>query len=96
MEQGLLADYRVLILTVEEESISRSFQHLLSSDGELNLPDVAKFVGCLSGLAKLPSRTGKSGFTGADPPMRRAVAFWSVFSSRSVLIRPMGLWWSFP
>jgi predicted helicase len=80
VEQGLLADYRVLILTVEEESISRSFQQLLSSEGELNLPDVAKFVGCLSGLAKLPSRTGKSGFTGREPSMQRAVAFWSRIS----------------
>ncbi len=80
VEQGLLADYRVLILTVEEESISRSFQQLLSSDGELNLPDVAKFVGCLSGLAKLRSRSGKSGFTGSEPPMQRAVAFWSRIS----------------
>ncbi len=77
VEHGLLADYRVLILTVEEESVSRPFQHLLSSDGELNLPDVAKFVGCLSGLAKLPSRTGRSGFKGSEPPMQRAVAFWS-------------------
>ena len=55
---GLLADYRVLILTVDESAISRSFQNLLSSNGELNLPDVAKFIGCLSGLAKLPSASG--------------------------------------
>jgi predicted helicase len=49
---GLLADYRVLIMTVGEEAISESFQELLSSDGDLNLPDVAKIVGCLAGLGK--------------------------------------------
>lgn len=76
VEQGLLADYRVLILTVAEEAVSESFQGLLSSDGALSLPDVARFVGCLSGLAKLPGAAG-SGFTGGEPPMRRAVAFWS-------------------
>ena len=77
VELGLLADYKVLILTVEEEAISRSFQTLLSENGELNLPDVAKFIGCLSGLAKLPSASGRGGFTGEEPPMQRAVAFWS-------------------
>jgi predicted helicase len=76
VEQGLLADYRVLILTVAEEAVSESFQGLLSSDGALSLPDVARFVGCLSGLAKLPGAAG-SGFTGDEPPMQRAVAFWS-------------------
>jgi predicted helicase len=76
VEQGLLADYRVLILTVAEEAVSESFQGLLSSDGALSLPDVARFVGCLSGLAKLPGAAG-SGFTGGEPPMQRAVAFWS-------------------
>lgn len=33
VERGLLADYRVLILTVAEEAVSESFQGLLSSDG---------------------------------------------------------------
>jgi predicted helicase len=76
VEQGLLADYRVLILTVAEEAVSESFQGLLSSDGALSLPDVARFVGCLSGLAKLPGAAG-AGFTGGERPMQRAVAFWS-------------------
>jgi predicted helicase len=77
IELGLLADYKVLILTVEEKAISKSFQTLLSSNGELNLPDVAKFVGCLSGLAKQPGKSGSSGFTDDELPMQRAVAFWS-------------------
>lgn len=76
VDAGLLADYRVLILSVEEDAISRSFQDLLSENGELDLPDVAKFIGCLSGLAKLPGSSG-GGFTGEEPPMQRAVAFWS-------------------
>lgn len=73
---GLLADYKVLILTVEEDAISESFQALLSQNGELNLPDVAKFIGCLTGLAKLPSRS-PGGFAPGESPMKRAVAFWS-------------------
>jgi predicted helicase len=76
VERGLLADYRVLILTVDESAVSESFQDLLSTNGELSLPDVARFVGCLSGLAKLPGAAG-TGFTGEEPAMQRAVAFWS-------------------
>lgn len=76
VEQGLLADYRVLILTVDESAVSESFQDLLSTNGELSLPDVARFVGCLSALAKLPGAAG-AGFTGDEPVMHRAVAFWS-------------------
>lgn len=76
VEQGLLADYRVLILVVDESAVSESFQDLLSTNGELSLPDVARFVGCLSGLAKLPGAAG-AGFTGDEPAMKRAVAFWS-------------------
>jgi predicted helicase len=77
VEQGLLADYRVLILAVNETAISNSFQQLLSEgDGVLSLPDVARFVGCLSALAKLPSQGG-AGFRPGEVPMQRAVAFWS-------------------
>lgn len=77
VEQGLLADYRVLILAVNETAISNSFQQLLSEgDGVLSLPDVARFVGCLSALAKLPGQGG-AGFTPGETPMKRAVAFWS-------------------
>jgi predicted helicase len=76
VERGLLADYRVLILTVDELAVSESFQDLLSTNGELSLPDVARFVGCLSALAKLRGAAG-AGFSGDEPPMQRAVAFWS-------------------
>lgn len=76
VEKGLLADYRVLILAVDEAAVNRSFQELLSTDGELSLPDVARFVGCLRALDKLPGARGE-GFAPGQPPMRRAVAFWS-------------------
>lgn len=78
VEMGILADYRVLILTVSEDGVSTGFQQLLSSNGELNLPDVAKFIGCLSGLGKLPNvGANTTSFRTGEPPMQRAVAFWS-------------------
>ena len=49
----LLTDYKVLVLTVDEESVARTFQQQLSDDdNELNLDDAAKIVGCWNGLAK--------------------------------------------
>ena len=70
---GLLSDYRVLVLAVDETAIARTFQVQLSHDGELRLDDAAKIVGCWNGLAK---RGGaEHSFTEDTAPMRRAVAF---------------------
>jgi len=53
VERNLLADYRVLVLAVDQEFVSRAFQHQLAdSNHELTLDDAAKIVGCLNGLAK--------------------------------------------
>ncbi|MGQ0467741.1 MAG: restriction endonuclease [Sporichthyaceae bacterium] len=72
VERGLLADYRVLILAVDEKAVSESFQGLLSEHGSLSLPDVAKFVGCLSGLAKIPGVGGLA----SRPARYRCAAQW--------------------
>lgn len=74
VEKNLLSDYRVLVLAVDEEYVSRAFQRQLSdTNHELNLDDAARIVGCLNGLSK----RGVSEQTFAvDPkPMQRAVAF---------------------
>ncbi|WP_218835535.1 DEAD/DEAH box helicase [Streptomyces sp. SA15] len=77
VEQGLLTDYRVLILTVDQDVVAKSYQKGLAAGGpELNLDDAAKIIGCWNGLAK---RTGTFGdgthFEPGEEPMRRAVAF---------------------
>jgi predicted helicase len=74
VEADLLTDYKVLVLTVDEEAVARTFQQQLSdANHELDLDDAAKIVGCWNGLAK----RGKAEHDfAADPePMRRAVAF---------------------
>jgi predicted helicase len=74
VELELLTDYKVLVLTVDEESVARTFQQMLSNDGnELKLDDAAKIVGCWNGLAK----RGKleHSFEPDTAPMRRAIAF---------------------
>ncbi len=75
--RGLLTDYKVLVLTVDEKYIAGPLQRQLAGDNhELNLDDATKIVGCWNGLAK---RTGETvdgtGFGTDMRPMQRAVAF---------------------
>lgn len=72
--QDLLTDYKVLVLAVDEKSVSRTFQLQLADDGnELRLDDAAKIVGCWNGLAKRGDL--EHSFESDPAPMRRAVAF---------------------
>ena len=76
VSQGLLVDYKVIVLAIEEAHINRRLQDLLA-DGhnELKVDDAAKIVGCWKALSKY----GLSGEEGAlYEPMRRAVAFCQV------------------
>ena len=74
---GLLADYKVIVLAVDEGYVSRSLQHLLTDrSSELTLDDSVKIVGCLNGLSKRTVFAGEENYFANDPaPMRRAVAF---------------------
>ncbi|MDF5751685.1 type ISP restriction/modification enzyme [Spongiactinospora sp. TRM90649] len=77
VERGLLTDYKVLILTIDEGVVAKTLQDGLAGGGsELNLGDAAKIIGCWNALAK---RTGTfadgSGFAEGEAPMKRAVAF---------------------
>ncbi|WP_329078373.1 DEAD/DEAH box helicase [[Kitasatospora] papulosa] len=77
VEQGLLTDYKVLILTVDEDVVAKTLQEgLAGGDSELRIDDAAKIIGCWNAMAK---RTGTfadgSGFSEDEAPMKRAVAF---------------------
>jgi predicted helicase len=72
----LLADYKVLVLGVEETQVVSSFQdQLADSNMELNIDDVAKLIGCWNGLAKRRSGAHEASFGNDLAPMKRAVAF---------------------
>ena len=70
---GILADYRVIVLVMDENHVSASVQRRLSDENsELVLDDATKIVGCWKALSK----TGLTFPSVADPkPMRRALAF---------------------
>ncbi|MBJ7340633.1 DEAD/DEAH box helicase [Mycolicibacterium sp.] len=77
VERGLLTDYKVLVLTVDESVIAAPMQQQLATLGELPLDDASKIVGCWNGLAKRAGATvdGSPSFAPDAQPMRRAVAF---------------------
>lgn len=77
VEQGLLSDYKVLILTVDEGYVNRALQKLLTDENsELKLDDAVRILGCLNGLSKRSILEGEESYFANDPtPMKRAVAF---------------------
>lgn len=78
VQRGLLTDYKVLVLTVEESIVSRRLQDLLKDeDNQLKVDDAAKIVGCWKALAK---QGLAENLVGDDQPMKRAVAFCQVIS----------------
>ena len=85
VSQGLLADYKVLVLTVSEEDIPETIREGIKARyntvaekdrlKELNFDDATKLIGCINGLSKRIK--GDEGVTKEQDPlmMRRAVAF---------------------
>lgn len=73
VNKGILTDYKVMVLAVDEEMIARSFQNMLANkrDTELEFDDVTKIIGCWNGLIK---RKSNSNVISANP-MKRAIAF---------------------
>ena len=77
VERGLLTDYKVIVLTVDESLMAAPLQGQLAGvHSELRLDDASKIIGCWNGLAKRAGETPEgTGFAPGEAPMRRAVAF---------------------
>lgn len=77
VENGLLTDYRVMVLAVDEQYASAEFQRQLADiNNEINLDDAVKIMGCWNGLAKRSMiALDEEGKESDRQPMKRAVAF---------------------
>lgn len=76
VKQGLLVDYKVLVLSIDEAHVSRSLQTLLKDDdNQLKVDDAAKIVGCWKALSKQGTTQD---LVDDQAFMRRAVAFCQV------------------
>ena len=76
VEKGLLTDYKVLILTLDDKNVPPAVQKMVADkESEINADDASKLIGCINALSK--QILGDEGIIKAtDPePMRRAVAF---------------------
>lgn len=81
VKAGLLVDYKVLVLAMDEAHISRSLQTLLKDDNnQIKVEDAAKIVGCWKALSKQDTRED---LADDGDPMRRAVAFCQVIEYQS-------------
>ena len=76
VKRGLLVDYKVIVLAVEETHVSRRLQNLLKDENnQLKVDDAAKIVGCWKALSK---QGIANDLIGDNQPMKRAVAFCQV------------------
>lgn len=85
VSQGLLTDYKVLVLTVSEDDIPADMRDRIKTQytnaaqkdkiKELQFDDATKLIGCINGLSKRIK--GDNGITKQQDPilMKRAVAF---------------------
>ena len=79
VDQGLLSDYKVVVLAMSEQHVDAALQaHLAAGESEINLTDAAKIAGCWRALQN-PENTGP----GEAPARRlsRAIAFTNTIAS---------------
>ncbi|WP_395705582.1 DEAD/DEAH box helicase [Casimicrobium huifangae] len=76
VKRGLLVDYKVIVLSIEEAHVSRRIQNLLKDENnQLKVDDAAKIIGCWKALSK----QGLTDDVADDQQaMQRAVAFCQV------------------
>ena len=71
VEKGLLSDYKVMVLAVDEKYVDRTFQsQIADTNSEINLLDAVKITGCWNGLSQRMANSETDTI-----PMRRALAF---------------------
>jgi predicted helicase len=88
VERGLLSDYRVLILAVDEEYVARvDLERFRSEDSTINLDDASKLLGCWRGLSKIKTQ----GEDVDDMPMKRAVAFANTIDASQILAKRLDI-----
>ena len=82
VEQGLLADYRVIVLTVPEALAAQVTIRNFAEGETLTIDEQGRMIGCLRALAK----TDTDQFPEDDrAPMRRAIAFCNFIKSSQQL-----------
>ncbi|KIN77213.1 DEAD/DEAH box helicase [Sulfitobacter mediterraneus] len=87
VENGMLTDYKVIVLAMDETLVSRGVQGRIAADNELQLDDATKIIGCYKALIK---QGGDDDFAVDAQPMRRAIAFCKDIRSSKLIEREFG------
>lgn len=76
VEENLLTDYKVIILTLNDQDVPQAVQRMIATgESEITTDDMSKLIGCVNALSKQFLGDDESTLS-ADPQlMRRAVAF---------------------
>ena len=78
VQNGLLTDYKVLVLTVGEDDVPANIKRdITDTTTELNFDDTSKLIGVINGLSKMIRGDDHRTWNTDPHMMRRAVAFCS-------------------
>lgn len=80
VRRGLLCDYKVLVLSIEESHVNRRLQEFWKDEeNQLKVDDAAKIIGCWKALSK---QDVSEVLVNDSQAMRRAVAFCQVIEAK--------------
>jgi len=76
VEKGLLTDYKVIILTLNDKDVPPAVQNMIAKgDSEIKTDDLTKLIGSVNALSKQFLGNEAIKVEGDELPMKRAVAF---------------------
>lgn len=76
VEKGLLTDYKVIILTLNDKDVPIAVQKMITNGGaEIKTDDLTKLIGTVNALSKQFLGNEAINVEGDEQPMKRAVAF---------------------
>ncbi len=76
VERGLLTDYKVIILTLNDKDVPPAVQKMITNgDAEIKTDDLTKLIGTVNALSKQFLGNESINVDGDESPMKRAVAF---------------------
>ena len=76
VERGLLTDYKVIILTLNDKDVPVAVQKMITNgDAEIKTDDLTKLIGTVNALSKQFLGNESIKVEGDENPMKRAVAF---------------------